>query len=55
MPEIDKAADGAEESPAGHESSAVEESPHALGDELELEVIEGLAEEEHATQDRPAL
>ncbi len=53
MPENDKAAAGAEAAGAGHEASGFDEKPPALGDELGLEVIEGLAEEEHVVEDRP--
>jgi molecular chaperone GrpE len=50
MPEIDETADGAEVAPTGHEPTPLDEpaSVLALDDELDLEVIEGLAEEAHA-------
>jgi molecular chaperone GrpE len=48
MPEIDETADGTEVAPAGDESTPLDEPAPALNDELDLEVIEGLAEETHA-------
>jgi molecular chaperone GrpE len=48
MPEIEEPADGADVSRAGLEPVGLDGNPTALGEELELEVIEGLAEEEHA-------
>jgi molecular chaperone GrpE len=47
MPEIDETADGTEVAPADHEPTPLDEPAPALDDELDLAVIEGLAEEAH--------
>lgn len=52
MPETDKAADGAEAPPVEPQVSGPGEILPAPGDELRLEIIEGLAEEEHVVLDR---
>jgi molecular chaperone GrpE len=54
MPEIERPAGGAEVARTGPEPGGVDDNPPALGEELGLEVIEGLAEEEHARAERPA-
>ena len=54
MPEIDKTVDAAEVAVSNQQPSPAEESLLPLGDELCLEVIEGLAEEERVKTERPA-
>jgi molecular chaperone GrpE len=51
MPEIDKVSGEAEVAVTGQEPLPVEDNVPALGDELGLEVIEGLAEEEQVKPD----
>jgi molecular chaperone GrpE len=53
MPEIDKTADEAEVAVSGPGPAPTEENVPPLGDELGLEVIEGLAEEEQVKTERP--
>jgi molecular chaperone GrpE len=53
MPEFDdKAADAVEVAARGQGPFPAEENLPAMGDELGLEIIEGLAEEEHVTTER---
>jgi molecular chaperone GrpE len=55
MPEIDdRASDAAAVMVSGQAPSHAQEDLPPLGDELGLEVIEGLAEEEHVKTERPA-
>ena len=55
MAEIDNhASDALDVAVSGHEASPADENPPPLGDELELEVIEGLAEEERVMHAPPA-
>ncbi len=54
MPEIDKASDAAEIAVSGPGPAPADENVPPLGDELGLEVIEGLAEEEQVKTERPA-
>jgi molecular chaperone GrpE len=53
MPEIDKAADAARDDETRPEPPPLERTEPALTDELDLEVIEGLAEEELALTTSP--
>ena len=54
MSEIDKPSDDPQVAASGPVSPAVEDDPAALGDELELDVIEGLAQEAQVKIQAPA-